>query len=319
MTSADLYRLHRPFVRRCLRRLGVTPDRLDDAEQDVFVVLVRRLGELELERGVRGWLWGVSRRVAWAHRNRARRRAPPIEVSTRPGQETCVALARALERLDDARLEILVLAEVEGRSAREIATRLGLPMTTVQWRLRSARKILRHKPRSRPRLSGWIPWLGRHATGSSLLAPGLATWAVVAAPVMPQARMPTPQDRPPSSARELRVVPWQTRTSTPSPPNQETVMPITILTFSAMLVAAPAPDCPRGQRCKVTDQDADEAARVRTKGPDAVYIFQGDEVDGEVWKPTGENIMGPVKLQHGSLLKIRSHFNRELIRLSFEL
>ena len=94
-------------------------------------------------------------------------------------------------------------------------------------------------------------------------------------------------------------------------------MPITVLTFSAMLVAAPPSDCPRGETCQVTDQDADEAARAA--GPEAIYDFENDKVDGEVWKATGENVWGAVKLQHGSLLKVRSHFNPELIKLSFEL
>jgi RNA polymerase sigma factor (sigma-70 family) len=318
VTSADLYRLHRPFVRRCLRRLGVTPDRIEDAEQDVFVVLLRRLDELDLERGVRGWLWGVSRRVAWIHRKGARRRAPEIDGSVRPRQETRVAVQHALDRLDDKRLEVLVLAEVEGRSAREIAGQLGLPITTVQWRLRSARKILRTEPRAR--VGGWIPFFGGHAAGSAVLAPALASWAALAVPALPTVSPSMASaDLSPGHLRSVRVLPWQRTSSTPTQKVEENPMPITLLTFSALLVAAPADNCRRGQTCEITHQDADAAARVQTDGPTTRYEFKGEGVEGAVWKPTGENIPGRVKLKHGSLLNVRGHFNAELIRLSYEL
>ena len=96
-------------------------------------------------------------------------------------------------------------------------------------------------------------------------------------------------------------------------------MPLTMLTFSALLVAAPPADCPRGHTCQISDQDADEAAYAGRQGTTDVYIFETDNVDGDVWKPSGENIRGPLTQRHKSLLTVRNHFNAELVKLSFEL
>ena len=71
---------HHAFVRERLRGLGVPPAELDDATQDVFEVLARRVADLDPERPVRAWLAGVARKVASRHRERGRRAdvaAPP--------------------------------------------------------------------------------------------------------------------------------------------------------------------------------------------------------------------------------------------------
>ncbi|MCH9687400.1 MAG: hypothetical protein K0V04_38555, partial [Deltaproteobacteria bacterium] len=73
--ATETFVRHGPFVRRTLRRLGVGPERLDDAVQDVFVVLVRRVHDYDARHEPRRWLWGISRRVAWRHRGQARRDA----------------------------------------------------------------------------------------------------------------------------------------------------------------------------------------------------------------------------------------------------
>src|SRR5687768_17376616 len=61
---ASLYEEHAVFVWRSLRVLGVPPDGLDDAVQEVFLVVYRRLAEFEGRSSERTWLYAIARRVA---------------------------------------------------------------------------------------------------------------------------------------------------------------------------------------------------------------------------------------------------------------
>ena len=64
-----------PFVFRVLRSLGVHPERLEDAAQDVFTVVHRRLSDFEGRSSVRTWLFGIAQRIAADHRRSERRNA----------------------------------------------------------------------------------------------------------------------------------------------------------------------------------------------------------------------------------------------------
>jgi|SRR5690349_2399216 len=153
-TKADvtqLYDEHVDFVWRNLRRLGVVPGSLDDATQDVFLVVHRRIADAPVEN-VRSWLFGILRRVAADHRRRGRRKgAVPLAdvgepVASDAGPERGAARAEAarmmhaiLEKLDDDKREVFVLAELEQMTAPEIAEAIGVPVNTVYSRLRVAR------------------------------------------------------------------------------------------------------------------------------------------------------------------------------------
>src|SRR5262245_35620338 len=71
-----VYDEHAETVSRGLRRLGVPDASVDDALQDVFVVVHRRLGEFEGRSTLRTWLFGIALGVARNYRRSARRRAP---------------------------------------------------------------------------------------------------------------------------------------------------------------------------------------------------------------------------------------------------
>ena len=68
-----VYEEHFPFVWRSLRRLGVDGHSMDDATQDVFLVVHRRLGDFEGRSTVRTWLFGIARRIARDRRRAAAR------------------------------------------------------------------------------------------------------------------------------------------------------------------------------------------------------------------------------------------------------
>src|SRR6185503_5317683 len=70
-TVEVVYDQHAAFVLRVLRGLGVGDDRVDDAVQDVFIVVHRRLAEFEARSALTTWLYAIARRVASGYRRSA--------------------------------------------------------------------------------------------------------------------------------------------------------------------------------------------------------------------------------------------------------
>jgi RNA polymerase sigma-70 factor (ECF subfamily) len=132
------------YVWRSLGRLGVPESELADAVHEVFLVLHRRWGDVDKERPIRPWLFGVARRIAAAAR--AKRRELPTEIDPAEAIDPIVAqrrlLWRALALLDDDRRDVIILHDLEGYSGAEIAEQLDVPVNTVHSRLRLARADL---------------------------------------------------------------------------------------------------------------------------------------------------------------------------------
>jgi RNA polymerase sigma-70 factor, ECF subfamily len=147
-----IYNDYFDFVWRSLRRLGVPEASVDDALQDVFVVVHRRLGEFGGRSSLKTWLFGIAARVTSDHRRRVRRKGghEPLDEAVAdptPGPQEKAAnaqmlsmLDRALDALDDDRRAVFVLAELEQMSAPEISDALGVKLNTVYSRLRLARQ-----------------------------------------------------------------------------------------------------------------------------------------------------------------------------------
>lgn len=161
-----LYAAHHEFVWRVLANLGVTPAAVEDAVQDVFLVMHRRKDELE-DRGIaRGLLFGIARRVARSHRRRAQRPErlallPDAPAAATPDEELARRQAAAivetfLDGLDDDRRMVFVLADVEGLPMPEIAEMLGIKLNTAYSRLRLVRQQF-HAAVSRHRSQGGDP------------------------------------------------------------------------------------------------------------------------------------------------------------------
>jgi RNA polymerase sigma-70 factor (ECF subfamily) len=151
---AALFRAHFGFVRRVLRRCGVAEADLDDAVQEVFIVVHRRIDDFEGRASETTWLYAVAVRVAStlrrsASRERARREKageqmhgageadPERELSR---QEAGALLDRLLDELDGTKRTVFVLAELEGVPVPEIAQIMDANLRTTHSRLRLARK-----------------------------------------------------------------------------------------------------------------------------------------------------------------------------------
>ncbi len=144
---AATFRDHHDFVWRSLAHLGVRTDAIDDAVQDVFLIVHRRRHAYDGRAPVRHWLYGITRNVARKHRERTARAlarasdyAPDDERSDAFTQRDAIAtVERFLAALDQDQRSVFVLAEIEGHTAPEIAEMLGTNLNTVYSRLRLAR------------------------------------------------------------------------------------------------------------------------------------------------------------------------------------
>jgi RNA polymerase sigma-70 factor (ECF subfamily) len=150
----EIYEEQFPLIWRGLRRLGVPPPLVEDAVQDVFLVLCRRSGDFEGRSSLRTWIYGIMLRVAKDYRRAEVRRIAKVgRLRALLASESATANcpAEAAERSEANQLlhallgalatdqrEVLVLAELEGLPVREVAQAVGIRVRTCQRRLRAA-------------------------------------------------------------------------------------------------------------------------------------------------------------------------------------
>lgn len=145
-----LYDEHFGMIWRMLRALGVAATAADDAVQDVFMAAYRQLSGFEARSSTKTWLCGIACNVASNYRRRERRKGGllPLDPSwpeSAPGPldqleqtQAWAIVSRFLDSLDEGKRAAYVLSRIEGMSAPEIATALGIPTNTVYSRLHTA-------------------------------------------------------------------------------------------------------------------------------------------------------------------------------------
>ena len=169
-----------------LRMCGNVED-AGDVAQESLISMARSLRDFRGDSSVSSWLYTIARRFCIKKRRRskfapareesldapeiaaAQRLADPAPSpeQTATNRELAVALTRAIDALDPAQREVLVLRDVEGFSAPEAAKILGISVEAVKSRLHRARAAVRQE---------LAPVLGRPADGSrSPLCPDVLT------------------------------------------------------------------------------------------------------------------------------------------------
>lgn len=147
---------YRSYARTVLAwsiRLGGPRLDAEDIAQDVFAVAFRRIGSFRGESRLSTWLFSITRNVIYNARRRAAvRRMVALDSVAEPADNGLAADAQvergqrraqvqlALEQLKRAQREVLVLMDLEGRTAPEVGEMLGIPPGTVYSRLHYARK-----------------------------------------------------------------------------------------------------------------------------------------------------------------------------------
>lgn len=150
----ELYRSHFEYVARNMRRFGVDGSQVEDAVQDVFLVMYRRIDDLRPGVSPRAFLFAIGLRVANGYRRTVRRKGTTsldlqslADTARSPFEWTASLQASRMLRhflgmLDRERREVFMLAELEEMTAPEISQTLQVNLSTVYTRLRAARQRL---------------------------------------------------------------------------------------------------------------------------------------------------------------------------------
>ena len=140
---------------RYLRRLGLTKTEADDAAQQVFLVVSKKLAGV-CPGAERSFAYEVASRVASDVRRGAARRyevaagIDGVEATTATPHELLEERRRlslldeVLQAMSPELREVFALFEIEELPMKEIAVVLGLPPGTVASRLRRAREEFKH-------------------------------------------------------------------------------------------------------------------------------------------------------------------------------
>lgn len=182
-----IYRDEFEFVWATARRLGIPPAAAEDIAQEVFLTAYRRLDHLRYEVSPRGWLYGVTRKLASRYRRgdlrRARRLATLAEMTPaavdapHPRHEVARQLVRMLAQLGPGPRQVWEMTELLGMSGPEIAGELALPLNTIYSRLRLAREQLQELAGGPETLAVWTQELRGQDTPPPRAA--RQTWAAL--------------------------------------------------------------------------------------------------------------------------------------------
>lgn len=151
LETSTVYDAYATFVWRSLQRMGVPASDLEDALQEVFIVVHRKLPQYDAERAkLSTWLFGISLNVARKHRTRGRLTFG-FDVDAQAGgnsnQEAVLQSRQQAERLNvilgkmkPEHSATFVMFELESLTCQEIADLTGVPVGTVYSRLHKARE-----------------------------------------------------------------------------------------------------------------------------------------------------------------------------------
>jgi RNA polymerase sigma-70 factor (ECF subfamily) len=154
---------YQPHLYRFGLRMCGNEDDAGDVAQESLISMARALRDFRGDSSVSSWLYTIARRFCIKKRRRgkfapAREEsldAPGIDAAQRladpaPSPEQTAtnrelerALTRAIDGLEPAQREVLVLRDVEGLSAPEVAKVLGISVDAVKSRLHRARVAVR--------------------------------------------------------------------------------------------------------------------------------------------------------------------------------
>lgn len=151
-----LLRTHWQAIERMCRRLCPADDSFEDLRQDVFIALIRALPGYRGQAAFSTWAYTI---VRTCRGRRLRRRTvlddpgrrdqgvdleePSILDDRVAGHELAQRLQRAMTCLSALDRQVLVMRDLEGYSAQEVALTTGLTVPAVKTRLHRARRAMR--------------------------------------------------------------------------------------------------------------------------------------------------------------------------------
>ena len=149
------------YIFATLQRLGAFPQEIEDLVQEVFVVLHRRWDEIDSDRSLRPYLFGIAYRILCAHHRRQAREIPfpDLEVldratspeGTLQRKQGIALLSAALEELPLARRAVVIMHDLDEIPIADIARSLSITRFGAYARLRKGRRELAAAIRRRSR------------------------------------------------------------------------------------------------------------------------------------------------------------------------
>jgi RNA polymerase sigma-70 factor, ECF subfamily len=146
----EIFLRYRERVYAFFRRRMNDTAQAEELAQETFLAVLRAAVRYEPRATFRAYLFGIAFNILAAHRRksasaRMSAAAAPDEVPdpSRADPETTMCVRQAVERLEAAEREVLLLREFEELSYEEIAKILHAPVNTVRSRLFRARMALR--------------------------------------------------------------------------------------------------------------------------------------------------------------------------------
>jgi len=156
---------YQPHLYRFGLRMCGNAEDAGDVAQESLISMARSVRDFRGDSSVSSWLYTIARRFCIKKRRRSKFAPARDESLDTPGtgagkhladprpnpeqaaanQELATALADAIDALEPAQREVLVLRDIEGLSAPEVAKVLGLRVDAVKSRLHRARVAIREK------------------------------------------------------------------------------------------------------------------------------------------------------------------------------
>jgi RNA polymerase sigma-70 factor, ECF subfamily len=144
----ELFERYRNPLYAFFRRRLSDKERAEDLTQETFVAVIRARVRYDPRASVRTYFYGIALKLLFAERRRQARQCfgdDASSVSGGPPPDAGIWVRQALEKLEPAEQDILMLREYEQLGYEEIAELLHLPLNTVRSRLLRARAALRRQ------------------------------------------------------------------------------------------------------------------------------------------------------------------------------
>jgi RNA polymerase sigma-70 factor (ECF subfamily) len=148
-----LYDRHAPWLSTRLRHRCADAGIVADVVEDTFLAVWRGAGRWRGEGEVAAWIWGIGVRQLVSHLRRAGRAARPTPAAILSADVSAeeraldamvdTDVATALARLSPELLVVVQAMVLDGLTAKETSSLLGLPVGTVKGRVRRAKALLR--------------------------------------------------------------------------------------------------------------------------------------------------------------------------------
>jgi RNA polymerase sigma-70 factor, ECF subfamily len=146
----DVFRENFLRVARTLRSLGIDPDAIDDATQDVFVIIHSKLDQFDGRSALTTWIYGVTFRVAMNARRKSKRRSHEVltgderyrgpDAADKYAESQAARFVQAFcASLSEAKRDAFVLCVLEERPVVEVAGLIGVDVNTLYARVRAAK------------------------------------------------------------------------------------------------------------------------------------------------------------------------------------